>query len=113
MLMGEPAHFIKNFIHDLDTALSALKPNAKLSLAQKAWLGFCLTGMLLLNNHPLKAGGLERLATESRDTGQIALLCRLTILCFEIIILFHLEPCSVVLILLYAHGLYLLHLTIS
>ena len=50
MLMGEPAHFIKNFIHDLDTALSVLKPNAKLSLAQKAWLGFCLTGMLLMNS---------------------------------------------------------------
>ena len=30
MLMGEPAHFIKNFIHDLDTALGILKPNAKL-----------------------------------------------------------------------------------
>jgi len=29
----------------------------------------------LLNNHRLKeAGGLERLATESRDTGRIALL---------------------------------------
>jgi len=27
----------------------------------------------LLNNHPLKAGGLESLATESRDTGRIAL----------------------------------------
>ena len=39
-----------------------------------------------LNNHPLEAGGLERLATESRDTGQIALLFPLTILRFEIII---------------------------
>jgi hypothetical protein len=50
MLMGEPAHFIKNFIHDLDTALGILKPNAKLSRTQKAWLGFCLTGMLLMNS---------------------------------------------------------------
>ena len=26
----------------------------------------------VLNNHPLKTGGLERLATESRDTGRIS-----------------------------------------
>ncbi|NOQ14017.1 MAG: hypothetical protein GQ583_05990 [Methyloprofundus sp.] len=32
-----------------------------------------------LNNHPLKAGGLESLATESRDTGRIALLPMLTL----------------------------------
>jgi len=50
MLMAEPAHFIKNFIHDLDTALSTLKPNAKLSRTQKMWLGFCLTGVLLMNS---------------------------------------------------------------
>ena len=50
MLMGEPAAFIKNFINDLDAALGKLKPNAKLSRAQKIWLGFCLTGMLLMNS---------------------------------------------------------------
>ena len=50
MLMGEPATFIKNFINDLDTALGQLKPNAKLSRAQKIWLGFCLTGILLMNS---------------------------------------------------------------
>ena len=50
MLMGEPARFIKVFLHDLDAALGALKPNAKLSRTQKAWLGFCLTGMLLMNS---------------------------------------------------------------
>jgi len=50
MLMGEPAHFIKNFLHDLNEALGTLKPNAKLSRTQKAWLGFCLTGMLLMNS---------------------------------------------------------------
>ncbi|NOR79372.1 MAG: hypothetical protein GQ529_00840 [Methyloprofundus sp.] len=32
-----------------------------------------------LNNHPLKAGGLESLATESRDTGRIALLPMFTL----------------------------------
>ncbi len=50
MLMGEPASFIKNFINDLDTALGELKSNAKLSRTQKVWLGFCLTGMLLMNS---------------------------------------------------------------
>jgi hypothetical protein len=39
-----------------------------------------------LNNHPLKTGGFERLATESRGTGRIALLFMLTIFCFKIII---------------------------
>ena len=50
MLMGEPATFIKNFINDLDTALGGLKTNAKLSQSQKIWLGFCLTGILLMNS---------------------------------------------------------------
>jgi SRSO17 transposase len=50
MLMGEPASFIKNFINDLDRALGGLKSNAKLSRTQKVWLGFCLTGMLLMNS---------------------------------------------------------------
>ncbi|MCK4493800.1 MAG: transposase, partial [Methylococcales bacterium] len=48
--MEEPATFIKNFINDLDTALGELKRNAKLSRTQKVWLGFCLTGMLLMNS---------------------------------------------------------------
>jgi hypothetical protein len=50
MLMEEPAVFIKNFINDLDKALGGLKPNAKLSRTQKVWLGFCLTGILLMNS---------------------------------------------------------------
>jgi len=50
MLMGESAAFIKNFINDLDTALGELKSNAKLSGTQKVWLGFCLTGILLMNS---------------------------------------------------------------
>ena len=50
MLIHEPAHFIKTFVTDLDTALRKLKPNAKLTRLQKIWLGFCLTGMLLTNS---------------------------------------------------------------
>jgi hypothetical protein len=49
MLMSEPPQFIKTFVTDLDTTLGKLKPNAKLSLHQGLWLGFCLTGMLLTN----------------------------------------------------------------
>ncbi|NOT84849.1 MAG: transposase [Methylococcaceae bacterium] len=49
MLISEPAHFVKTFVTDLDTALGKLKPNAKLSQLQRLWLGICLTGMLLTN----------------------------------------------------------------
>ena len=48
--MSEPAHFIKTFVDDLDTALGKLKPNAKLTQLQRIWLGFCLTGVLLTNS---------------------------------------------------------------
>ncbi|MDD5323661.1 MAG: transposase [Methylococcales bacterium] len=48
--MYEPAHFIKSFVTDLDAALEKLKSNARLTLLQKTWLGFCLTGMLLTNS---------------------------------------------------------------
>jgi hypothetical protein len=45
--MYEPAIFIKTFVTDLDTALSKLKPNAKLTQLQRMWLGFCLMGTAL------------------------------------------------------------------
>jgi len=50
MLMYDPAIFIKTFVTDLDTALSKLKPNAKLTQLQRMWLGFCLMGILLTNS---------------------------------------------------------------
>jgi len=48
--MSEPAHFIKTFVDDLDTALGKAKANAKLTQLQRIWLGFCLTGVLLTNS---------------------------------------------------------------
>jgi hypothetical protein len=45
--MEEPA---KHFINDLETVLGGLKRNAALSRTQKVGLGFCLTGMLLMNS---------------------------------------------------------------
>ena len=49
MFMTEPASFVKEFVNDLNDALAELKPNAKLTRCQAAWLGFCLTGILLVN----------------------------------------------------------------
>jgi len=49
MLLNEPAQFIQDFISDVDISLTELKPNAKLTKAQKIWLGVCLTGMLLVS----------------------------------------------------------------
>lgn len=49
MLMQEPASFIKAFVDDLNIVLGELKPNAKLTRIQRFWLGFCLTGILLVN----------------------------------------------------------------
>ena len=49
MLLNEPTQFIQDFITDVDSSLTELKPNAKLTKAQKIWLGICLTGMLLVS----------------------------------------------------------------
>ncbi|WP_221893762.1 hypothetical protein [Bathymodiolus japonicus methanotrophic gill symbiont] len=43
MLMNAPATFIQSYIDDLNDALNQLKPGA-------AWLGTCLTGILLMNS---------------------------------------------------------------
>jgi len=39
MLLNEPAQFIQDFISDVDSSLTELKANAKLTQAQKIWLG--------------------------------------------------------------------------
>ncbi|KHD07396.1 hypothetical protein PN36_23455 [Candidatus Thiomargarita nelsonii] len=49
MLMNEPASFIKSFIEEVNKSLIELNPQAKLTRSQMAWLGFCLTGILLVN----------------------------------------------------------------
>ncbi|WP_221897043.1 hypothetical protein [Bathymodiolus japonicus methanotrophic gill symbiont] len=50
MLMNAPATFIQSYIHDLNDALNQLKPGAALTRIQAAWLGTCLTGILLMNS---------------------------------------------------------------
>ncbi|GFO71735.1 hypothetical protein BJAS_P1414 [Bathymodiolus japonicus methanotrophic gill symbiont] len=50
MLMNAPATFIQSYIDDLNDALNQLKPGAALTRIQAAWLGTCLTGILLMNS---------------------------------------------------------------
>ncbi|WP_221897729.1 hypothetical protein [Bathymodiolus japonicus methanotrophic gill symbiont] len=45
-----PATFIQSYIDDLNDALNQLKPGAALTRIQAAWLGTCLTGILLMNS---------------------------------------------------------------
>ncbi|GFO73087.1 transposase, IS701 family [Bathymodiolus japonicus methanotrophic gill symbiont] len=50
MLMNAPATFIQSYIDDLNDALNQLKPGAALTRIQAAWLGTCLTCILLMNS---------------------------------------------------------------
>ena len=49
MLLSEPAEFVLSFISNIDEEITKLKPNAKLTKTQKAWLAFCLTGIIVVN----------------------------------------------------------------
>lgn len=49
MLMNEPASFIKSYLEEVNQSIKGLNPEAQLTRRQQAWLGFCLTGMLLVN----------------------------------------------------------------
>jgi hypothetical protein len=49
MLMNEPASFIKSYLEEVNQSIKELNSEAQLTRRQKAWLGFCLTGMLLVN----------------------------------------------------------------
>lgn len=49
MLMNEPASFIKSYLEKVNQSLRELNGEAQLTRRQQAWLGFCLTGMLLVN----------------------------------------------------------------
>jgi hypothetical protein len=48
MLMNEPTSFIKSFVEQVNQSIIELHSEAQLSRSQRAWLGFCLTGMLLV-----------------------------------------------------------------
>lgn len=49
MLLTESAPFIKQYIEDLNNNLEQYQPGAGLTFTQKAWLSFCLTGILMVN----------------------------------------------------------------
>ena len=49
MLMNEPASFIKSYLEQVNQSLRELNGEAQLTRRQQAGLGFCLTGMLLVN----------------------------------------------------------------
>jgi len=49
VILTESASFIKKYVTDLDESLEQYQPNARLTFTQKAWLSFCLTGILMVN----------------------------------------------------------------
>lgn len=49
MFIDEPLPFIKEFIDQLNEAISKQKSGRGLSLAQRTWLAFCLMGILVTN----------------------------------------------------------------
>lgn len=50
MFIDEPLPFVKKFINQLDEGLSQGQSAPRLSITQKAWLGFCLMGILITNS---------------------------------------------------------------
>jgi hypothetical protein len=50
MLIDEPLPFVKDFINQLDESISGAQPRHRLSLTQRAWLAFCLMGILITNS---------------------------------------------------------------
>jgi hypothetical protein len=49
MLMNEPASFIESSLEEVNLSIRELNEKAQLTCHQQAWLGFCLTGMRLVN----------------------------------------------------------------
>lgn len=50
MFFSSPPEFIAQFVENLDIAIRENKPECRLSSIQKAWLSFCMTGILLTNS---------------------------------------------------------------
>ena len=49
MILTKPALFIKQYIDELNNSLEQYQSGASLTFAQKTWLSFCLTGILMVN----------------------------------------------------------------
>jgi len=50
MLIDQPLPFIKDFLNQLNDSIKAQNSRQSLSLTQRAWLGFCLMGILITNS---------------------------------------------------------------
>jgi hypothetical protein len=50
MVFDQAAGFIKSYIEDLDKAIGTHMPGCGLSFKQRAWLTFCITGVLITNS---------------------------------------------------------------
>lgn len=49
MIISDSPSFIKEYVEDLNNRLEQYQPGAGLTLIQRTWLSFCLTGILMVN----------------------------------------------------------------
>ena len=49
MIFSKPLPFVSEFVDELAQGIQEIKPNHRLSKAQRWWISFCLTGILLSN----------------------------------------------------------------
>jgi len=49
VIITEAPSFIKTYVEDLNNKLEKHQPGARLTLTQRTWLSFCLTGILMVN----------------------------------------------------------------
>ena len=50
MVIGKPAPFASAFVEAVDAAIREHQPHHALSGAQRAWLAFCITAVLVTNS---------------------------------------------------------------
>ena len=50
MIIGKPAPFVSAFIEAVDTAIHEHQPPHAMSAAQRTWLAFCVTAVLVTNS---------------------------------------------------------------
>ena len=50
MVIGKPAPFVRAFVDAVDAAIRAHHPHHAMSVAQRTWLAFCITAVLVTNS---------------------------------------------------------------
>jgi hypothetical protein len=50
MVLGTPAPFVRAFVDAVDAAIRMHPPHHALSVAQRPWLAFCITAVLVTNS---------------------------------------------------------------